>query len=91
MILTRTLQELMEGWVDVTPAVKLAGLSLDNRSIQRGEAFVAVQGQVGHGLDYARSAVASGAVAVIHDGLQTLPELDVPAVEVTGLGNKLGN
>ncbi len=90
MILTRTLQELLEGWVDVTPAVKLAGISLDNRSIQTGEAFVAVQGLVGHGLDYARSAVASGAVAVIHDGLQALPELDVPSVKVTGLGNKLG-
>jgi len=85
-----TLQDLLEGWVAEAPAVRLAGISLDNRNIEDGEAFVAVQGQLGHGMDYARSAVAAGAVAVIHDGLHAVPELAVPTVEVTGLGNKLG-
>jgi UDP-N-acetylmuramoyl-L-alanyl-D-glutamate--2,6-diaminopimelate ligase len=85
-----TLQELLEGWVDHVAAVRLGGISLDNRTIKAGEAFVAVQGHVGHGLDYARAAVAAGAVAVIHDGRQTLPELDVPTVKVTDLGSKLG-
>ena len=85
-----TLFELLEGWVEDAPAVRLSGISLDNRSIEDGEAFVAVQGQVGHGLDYARAAVNAGAVAVIHDGLQPVPALDVPAVKVTDLGNKLG-
>jgi len=84
------LQELLEGWVDTAPAVRLKGICLDNRSIEPGEAFVAVQGQLGHGLDYAQAAVAAGAVAVIHDGLQPLPQLAVPAVMVTGLGDKLG-
>ena len=85
-----TLQDLLEGWVAEAPAVRLAGISLDNRNIEDGEAFVAVQGQLGHGLDYARSAVSAGAVAVIHDGLRAVPELGVPTLEVTGLGNKLG-
>jgi len=85
-----TLFELLEGWVEDAPAARLSGISLDNRSIEAGEAFVAVQGQVGHGLDYARSAVNAGAVAVIHDGLQPIPALDVPVVKVTDLGNKLG-
>jgi len=84
------LNELLEGWVDAAPAVRLTGICLDNRSIEPGEAFVAVQGQLGHGLDYARVAVAAGAVAVIHDGLQPLPQLAVPAVMVNDLGNKLG-
>ena len=85
-----TLFELLEGWVEDAPAVRLSGISLDNRAIKNGEAFVAVQGQVGHGLDYARSAVSAGAVAVIHDGLQAAPALDVPVVKVSGLGDKLG-
>lgn len=84
------LHELLEGWADSVPAVQLKGICLDNRCIEPGQAFVAVQGQLGHGLDYARSAVKTGAAAVIHDGLQAPPELDVPAVEVTGLGHKLG-
>jgi len=84
------LQELLEGWVDTAPAVRFTGICLDNRSIEPGEAFVAVQGQLGHGLDYAQAAVAAGAVAVIHDGLQLLPQLAVPAVMVTGLADKLG-
>lgn len=84
------LNELLEGWVDTAPEVRLTGICLDNRCIEPGQAFVAVQGQLGHGLDYARAAVAAGAVAVIHDGLQPLPQLAVPAVRVTGLGDKLG-
>ncbi len=84
------LNELLEGWVDDAAAVRLTGIGLDNRNIEVGEAFVAVKGHVGHGLDYARSAVAAGAVAVIHDGQHEVPELGVPCVKVTGLGSKLG-
>jgi len=84
------LNELLVGWVEAAPAVRLTGICLDNRSIEPGEAFVAVQGQLGHGLDYATAAIAAGAVAVIHDGLQPLPQLAVPAVMVNGLGDKLG-
>ena len=55
-----TLQELLVGWVDDAAAANLTGISLDNRNIAQGDAFVAVQGQLRHGLDYARSAVAAG-------------------------------
>ena len=85
-----TLHELLEGWVDRAPALRLTGIGLDNRDIKPGDAFVAVQGQLVHGLDYARSAVAAGAVAVIHDGLKPVPQLDVPVLEVAGLANRLG-
>ena len=85
-----TLHELLEGWVENSPAVRVTGIGLDNRKIKPGDAFVAVQGQAVHGMDYARSAVAAGAVAVIHDGLQMVPELGVPVAKVTGLGDKLG-
>ena len=84
------LNELLEGWVDEAPATRLTGIGLDNRETQPGDAFVAVKGQVSHGLDFARAAVASGAKAVIHDGLQEVGDLGVPAIKVEGLGDKLG-
>jgi len=84
------LSELLEGWIGGAPDVRVTGLCLDNRRIEQGDVFVAVQGMQGHGLDYARSAVDGGAVAVIHDGLHSIPELGVPSVEVAGLGQKLG-
>ena len=82
MSMAMMLHELLEGWNGEVPAIPLTGISLDNRDIEPGNAFVAVQGQVGHGLDYARSAVAAGAVAVIHDGQAPLPQLDVPVAHV---------
>ena len=85
-----TLRELLEGWVAGAPALRLTGIGLDNRGIRPGDAFVAVQGQLGQGLDYAAAAVAAGAVAVIHDGKHAAPELGVPTVEVAGLGDSLG-
>jgi len=81
------LNELLEGWVDDAPATRLTGIGLDNRETQSGDAFVAVKGQLAHGLDFARAAVASGAVAVIHDGLQAVGELGVPAIRVDKLGD----
>lgn len=85
-----TLYELLEGWVEEQSAVRVSGIGLDNRKIEPGDAFVAVKGMSAHGMDYAKAAVDAGAVAVIHDGLHPVPELDVPVVEVKGLGDKLG-
>lgn len=85
-----TLQELLDGWVDGAPALRLSGIGLDHRVIKPGDAYVAVKNGQAHGLDRAHAAVAAGAVAVIHDGLQTLPGLDIPMVEVGGLGDRLG-
>lgn len=85
-----TLHELLEGWVEESSSARVTGIGLDNRKIKPGDAFVAVQGQVAHGMDYAQAAVAAGAVAVIHDGLQLVPELGVPVAQVKGLGDKLG-
>ena len=85
-----TLHELLEGWVEEISAVRVSGIGLDNRKIKPGDVFVAVKGMSAHGIDYARAAVEAGAVAVIHDGLQAVPELGVPAIGISGLGDRLG-
>ena len=85
-----SLQEILEGWADSSSQLELGGISLDNRNIEPGDMFVAVQGLQGHGLQYAASAVEAGAVAVIHDGRGEVPVLGVPVVQVADLGEKLG-
>jgi len=85
-----TLNELLEGWVYDAPALRITGIGLDDREINTGDVFVAIQGQLVHGLDYARAAVAAGAVAVVHDGLKAVPELGIPAVKIDRLGDRLG-
>ncbi|MGY6586783.1 MAG: UDP-N-acetylmuramoyl-L-alanyl-D-glutamate--2,6-diaminopimelate ligase [Wenzhouxiangella sp.] len=68
----------------------VSGLSLDNRAIEPGWAFVALAGQTTHGLGYAESAVANGAVAVLHDGRATPPaDLNVPVLAVDELARHL--
>ena len=90
MKMAMTLHELLEGWVENASAVRVTGIGLDNREIKPGDVFVAVQGQSVHGMDYAHLAVDAGAVAIIHDGLKKVPQLDVPVALVTGLADKLG-
>ncbi len=84
-----SLGTLLEGWCDQPPDCIVHGLSMDSRAVAPGDAFVAVGGSTSHGLHYAADAVRHGAVAVLHDGRGELPPLDVPLVEVPGLGDRV--
>jgi len=48
------------------PDVAVAGLCLDSRRIVAGDAFVALRGAAGHGLEHAAQALALGATIVLH-------------------------
>ena len=68
-----TLGELLTGLVDDAQleefaSLKVRSISQDNRKVLDGSLFIAAQGFNTHGLVYAESAVARGAVAVIWDG-----------------------
>lgn len=68
----------------------ISGLGLDNRAIEPGWAFVALDGQTTHGLSFAESAVTNGAVAVLHDGRASPPAgLGVPVLAIDGLAGQL--
>ena len=84
-----TVRTLLEGWCEQVPDLVISGLSLDSRRIEPGQAFVAVSGARRHGMDFVRQAAARGAAIVIHDGLAAVPELDLPAVAVPGLEQRL--
>ena len=57
----KQLADLLNGFASNLPTLSINGLSLDNRQIQVGMAFVAVQGTRQHGLSYAAAAVEAGA------------------------------
>jgi UDP-N-acetylmuramoyl-L-alanyl-D-glutamate--2,6-diaminopimelate ligase len=85
-----SLRALLEGWLSDCPEVAIGGLSQDSRTVRDGDAFVAVQGADGHGIEHVKQAVENGAVAVICDERATAPELEVPVVCIAGLRERLG-
>lgn len=75
---------------DPVPDVTITGLSLDSRRILDGEAFVALAGRRGHGMQHARQALSSGASVVLHDGLEPPPQAIADrCVTVDGLADHL--
>jgi UDP-N-acetylmuramoyl-L-alanyl-D-glutamate--2,6-diaminopimelate ligase len=74
------------------PDVAVTGLTLDNRKVQAGMAFVALRGTRQHGLAYATAAVEAGAVVVLYEPENALqqPPLSVESVPVPALREHLG-
>ena len=70
------------------PDVKLTGLSEDSRTVDSGDAFVAVRGESADGHDYAAQAVGRGAVCILAE--REFPGLSVPVVRVVDLGERRG-
>jgi len=87
------LDELLSG-VAPAPPLPIAGLTLDSRAVAPGDAFVALAGTRGHGLDHAGEAIARGAPAVLWDPAERRDPGDartqVPFVAVQGLRDRLG-
>jgi UDP-N-acetylmuramoyl-L-alanyl-D-glutamate--2,6-diaminopimelate ligase len=70
----------------------VTGITLDSRSVVRGDAYAALPGHLTHGARFAADAVAAGAVAVITDpeGLAACGDVGVPVVVVEGPRSALG-
>ena len=68
----KKLDELLSGMLDTVaiPSVSIAGLTLDSRRLEPGDAFVALAGTRQHGMRHALSALDAGAAVVLHDGLE---------------------
>jgi UDP-N-acetylmuramoyl-L-alanyl-D-glutamate--2,6-diaminopimelate ligase len=92
MSTSRILSSLLEGIADSAAAgdLAIAGLSLDSRQIAAGDAFVALRGGNGHGIEFAASAIERGAVAVLAEAPVVDVPLSVPVVWVKGLREQVG-
>lgn len=95
-----TLKQLLSGLPvsEYLPDIEINGLTIDSREVEPGFVFIALEGQLDHGLAYAEAAISRGAVAVICDEKfdqycqQILSRLMSRAicVPVRGLQSKLG-
>ena len=81
-----TLRELLGD--SGAPDVALTGLSEDSRTVDSGDAFVAVRGESADGHDYAAQAVGRGAVCILSE--RELPGLNVPVVPIVDLHERRG-
>lgn len=87
-----SLRALLADIINDAPDIMISGLSLDNRRIEPGMAFVALRGGVQHGLHYAEAALQAGASVVLYepeDGLK-VPPLPAEPVPVPSLRKHLG-
>ncbi|HWP00284.1 MAG TPA: UDP-N-acetylmuramoyl-L-alanyl-D-glutamate--2,6-diaminopimelate ligase [Methylococcus sp.] len=94
------LQRLLGGMspVEIRTETRVFGLSLDSRRVRPGDAFVALAGQRGHGLQHVEEAWSRGAVVVLYDPAQKgdalLGELQEHRagryIPVPNLGQRLG-
>jgi len=89
-----TLDVLLTG-IAPAPPVAIAGLALDSRAIRNGDAFIALRGGSGHGLDHQSQAIDAGARALLWDPGEGLAPGSVPdgvtLVPVPNLRRRLGD
>jgi UDP-N-acetylmuramoyl-L-alanyl-D-glutamate--2,6-diaminopimelate ligase len=90
----RPLKALLGGLVDVPERLEVSDITQDSRSVTPGAAFLACQGRTHHGLEFAHSAVAAGARAILWEPAPgvTPPPLDAAIVvcAVPNLSAQLG-
>ncbi|MDE2086274.1 MAG: UDP-N-acetylmuramoyl-L-alanyl-D-glutamate--2,6-diaminopimelate ligase [Xanthomonadaceae bacterium] len=88
------LDQLLLGIADVAPAaarIVVSGLALDSRRVRRGDAFFALRGMQGHGIQFAASAVQRGAAVVLAEApVVEVAPLEVPVLWIDGLQAKVG-
>ena len=90
------LSELLDGIVEYTVRKdpRVTGLSLDSRTLKKGNVFIALGGHATHGIKYLTSAIKSGASAVL---VEASPEIDIskikakiPLIEIDSLSEVTG-
>lgn len=88
------LAELLKGQTEIPADLDISGLCLDSRQVQAGDAFIALNGAIQHGIHHAQQAIDKGAVAVIYDPVgadaQTAQALSVASFAIADLAQKLG-
>ncbi|MEI7839990.1 MAG: UDP-N-acetylmuramoyl-L-alanyl-D-glutamate--2,6-diaminopimelate ligase [Methylococcaceae bacterium] len=83
-------------FLDFDSDLNVSGLTLNSNECGEGFLFVALKGTNHHGLNYAKSAIAKGAIAVLFDSEQAelademLTDLNVLKIPVADLAEKLG-
>ncbi|WP_179952219.1 UDP-N-acetylmuramoyl-L-alanyl-D-glutamate--2,6-diaminopimelate ligase [Marinicella rhabdoformis] len=70
--------------------IPVKDLRIDSRAVNKGDVFLAVKGQLGHGSTYISAAIEQGAAAVLTDKKVDV-DADVPIIFIERLGELLGD
>jgi UDP-N-acetylmuramoyl-L-alanyl-D-glutamate--2,6-diaminopimelate ligase len=96
---TGHLDQLLLGIADTQVAaapgagrIVLSGLTLDSRRVRRGDAFFALRGTQGHGIEFAAGAVQRGAQVVLAEApaVEGVAPLDAPLLWIENLHTQVG-
>ncbi|NOX08979.1 MAG: UDP-N-acetylmuramoyl-L-alanyl-D-glutamate--2,6-diaminopimelate ligase [Gammaproteobacteria bacterium] len=94
MSLSELLPDLVSATVDVDRVI--TGLSLDSRTVQKGDLFLACAGYQVHGSVFVADAIQAGAVAVLLEVMSpaeeqvTMQDIGVPCIPVYELNKRMG-
>jgi len=81
------IKHLLSNIRTTTHSFEVLGLSLNSQTLQKGDVFVALQGEKNHGSEYIDNAIENGCIAVLIEGKEI--DCTVPIIEVDNLKAKL--
>ena len=81
------IKHLLSNITTTDHSFEVAGLSLNSKTLKKGDIFVAIQGEKNHGSDYIDNAIENGCVGVLIEGKEVI--CAVPTIEIDNLRAKL--
>ena len=74
---------LLSNIAETTEAFDVSGLSLNTKTLTKGDLFIALQGEKSHGAEYIDSAIENGCIAVLIEGRDV--DCGVPTIRIDNL------
>jgi len=80
---------LLSGITKTTHSFEVGGLSINTQSLQKGDIFLALQGEKTHGKEYIQNAIDKGCVGVLIEGFDI--QCSVPSIRIDDLSSHLAD
>lgn len=77
------IQSLLSSIINTSQTFDVSGLSLNSQTLNKGDLFIALQGEKNHGSDYIENAIENGCVAVLIEGKDF--DCSVPTIKIDNL------
>ena len=74
---------ILKNIIKTEKSLDVSGLSLDTKTLNKGDVFVALQGEKNHGIEFIENAIEQGCIAVLVDGKDF--DCKVPSIRVDNL------
>jgi len=81
------IKHLLSNITSTDHSFEVAGLSLNSKTLKKGDIFVAIQGEKNHGSEYIDNAIENGCIGVLIEGEKV--DCSVPTIEIDNLRIKL--